>query len=132
MKREIKFRAWHGKYKGMYGVGCLDFFYKKAVLFIDEYYDFWVDFDEIELMQFTNFLDKNGKEIYEGDVVKDEFGRIMKIGFWNCSLCFIAISKTNFHHANIIEWVTNENFASVEVIGNVYENPELLEKNNLK
>lgn len=77
--------------------------------------------------QFTGLYDKHGKEIYEGDVVKDEFGRIMKIGFWNYSLCFIAISKTNFHHADFTEWIINKHYLECEIIGNIHENKNLLE-----
>ncbi len=83
--------------------------------------------------QFTGLQDRQGKDIYEGDVVKDDMGRIMKAGYHNLRPCWIAISATNFHHADFVDWSKwdNEidgysNTVSVEVIGNIYENPELL------
>lgn len=88
------------------------------------------DFDEIELMQSTGLVDKNGKEIFDGDVVQ----------FEDCS----EASDFLYINTGIIEWcqggfhVTNRDsvlmgdlldgeFLDVTIIGNVYENPELLE-----
>ena len=88
------------------------------------------------IMQFTGLQDKNGKDIYEGDVVKDDMGRIMMSGYHNLRPCWIAISATNFHHADFFYWSKWDNAidgyshtVSVEVIGNIYENPELLPTN---
>jgi uncharacterized phage protein (TIGR01671 family) len=92
-----------------------------------------MDDDRLSLMQFTGLQDKAGRDIYEGDVVKDRFGRIMQVQWWNFRLCWVAISETNFHHADLYDWVDfdyekeeKSSTARVEVIGNVYENPELL------
>lgn len=82
--------------------------------------------------QFTGLLDKNGKEIYEGDIVKDIFERILLIDFRKGSLCFRAISETNFYYANFSDWILNEedsdniNTMMVTIIGNIHENPDLL------
>jgi uncharacterized phage protein (TIGR01671 family) len=104
--------------------------------------DCWEDIDTYEQVatvlpnsvgQFTGLQDKAGRDIYEGDVVKDRFGRIMQVQWWNFRLCWVAISETNFHHADLYDWVDfdyekeeKSSIARVEVIGNVYENPELL------
>lgn len=94
--------------------------------------DFETSFIEVvpeTIGQFTGLYDKHGKEVFEGDVVKDDHGRIMKIGEWRYKPCFIAVSKTNFHHADFFEWLNRDtNVLECEVIGNIHENPELLEQ----
>lgn len=69
------------------------------------------------IQQFTGLLDKNGKEIYEGDIVKDLDGHISKVGWYSTS---DGYDWTGFS-TEIFE--VNE---TVEIIGNIYENPELL------
>lgn len=75
------------------------------------------------LMEWTGLLDKNGKEIYEGDIIKrvyskDEFvlDTVSSEMEWNCGCC-----------DGIYGWeFTNNSSEEIEVIGNIYENPELL------
>ena len=140
MKREIKFRAWCESNKEMY--------------YPDSNYEFWVDnnsigfyprYDKDELyhfntmpsenekkivaMQYTGLKDKNGKEIYEGDICKRPSSNGTKeqmaygvIEFYKGSFCFkreyvnlrIAVDNLCYHYADC------------EIIGNIYENPELL------
>ena len=90
---------------------------------------------EFKLMQFTSLLDKNGKEIYEGDVLKVEWrtastGKyfqsddaycehesIVSVGYKNISFGFFLNDGKMF---------SLRKDASIEVIGNIYENPELI------
>ena len=76
-------------------------------------------------MQFTGLKDKNGKEIYEGDIVKtnETFSKnIIKKVEW-----IIKISGWNIHPEHIGKKPTEKMHCShLEVIGNIYENPELL------
>lgn len=84
--------------------------------------------DECIISQFTGLLDKNGKEIYEGDIVKNRFGILFKFVVIDLlALGFETIGKNR----GIIAQGNNTNKWScipekVEVIGNIYENPELL------
>ena len=88
---------------------------------------------ELHLMQFTGLKDKNGKEIYEGDTAKvilpmgGFWGDIKtyKIGFvkWNEDRCRFMVEwrwSKNQHHIDL------NCDLDIEVIGNIYENPELL------
>ncbi len=128
--RKIKFRAWIEKV--WEDEDC------------DEYemcYDLaFEDFEPINdllgrvenLMQFTGLKDKNGKEIYEGDIVKykyhirpdwdddESFDEISEVKFWNGT--FYPIPDEYECEDSYYSW-KKDNF---EVIGNIYENKELL------
>ena len=123
--REYKFRAYDLQRRRMrYDITGFEFFNNGEMsgIFIDG--DFY-DKKEITLMQYTGLHDKNGKEIYEGDIVEsffvdtDEAGNeiykyyIMEVKYDEI-LCSYKIDK----------------FMNLEVIGNVYENKELLNETN--
>lgn len=150
--RDIKFRAWDKKSKKIrivesIGFGELSYYNegypvanmigrdcihdKDIIIHRDSY--------QHELMQYTGLKDKNGKEIYEGDIVKYKVKGSDKT--------YTTVMKFNEEHGaflfGIYEGVkmpcgkktrmnkyTRKSVGSVEVIGNIYENPELLEGNN--
>ena len=88
--------------------------------------------------QFTGLTDKNGKRIFEGDIVKCtdtindfEFNAVVEFGNpngeynWGYQLKFISGEESNF---DILCWVDmKETGAYIEIIGNIHDNPELLE-----
>jgi uncharacterized phage protein (TIGR01671 family) len=115
--RPIEFRAWFKKSKEMFKVDCINFKSRTITLIRRQMAGMW-SFEDIELMQFTGLLDKNGKKIFEGDIVHFIDGN------YQVSWCeirygggYCAISENNHRQLT----------AEIEVIGNIYENPELLE-----
>lgn len=112
--REIKFRAWNTQLKRIYGWNYLMCGYGLKALFREP------ELHALELMQYTGLKDKNGKEIYEGDVAKD--GKMLLKCGWN--KCQHRWSWYKIKNDNI--WChLGEGFCQSEVIGNIYENAEL-------
>ena len=129
--REIKFRAWLKEERKMVNVETLFIGINRLCFGNSKTEDlFFRDFEEVELMQYTGLKDKNGKEIYEGDIVLiklDETSTWHKtvVGFKKGAFIADLIDKEDyvyiFHHG-----FTGDDF---EIIGNVYENKNLLEEN---
>ena len=130
-----KFRAWHIHKQIMCEVIRIDFEQEIVTLDLetddDEYY--WMEtdwnFSDVEIMQYTGCRDKNGIEIYEGDVIKDKYDKIWLVQWYVGA--FVITNKipdsdgqttTYSHFSN----VSNHHFY-FEVIGNMWKNPELLE-----
>ena len=124
--REIKFRAWHKEKKIMGEVLGIDILHKE-IFFSNEDVDCYehTDFKDIELMQYTGLKDKNNKEIYEGDIVTLHNSKYKVI--FNSKEAGFVLRDDEFE-MNIP--FTNNNNKRMEVIGNIYENPELLKENN--
>lgn len=134
MNREIKFRAWDKEKRNMFNIARLDIADGSCYdhLF-SRIYDYW---NECILMQYTGLKDKNDKEIYEGDIVAERtMGSInysvVKFGEINISkqaceektcICFYN-DYSNFNDC----WSDEPlNAKKIEVVGNIYENTELL------
>lgn len=79
------------------------------------------------LMQFTGLLDKNGKEIYEGDIVKDRNGVYLEVIYEDASFVLEDKVVDDTYHFYSLDFMLGQ----LEIIGNVYENPELLEGSRL-
>ena len=121
----IKFRAWHNELGRMMSISDMWFNVDSlgeiglndAVM--NDYITVYPD--EIKLMQSTGLKDKNGKEIFEGDIVSidtDEF-----------DLLFIKYESGIYWLMDDEECVEHlsDYYKYVSIVGNIYENPELLE-----
>ena len=122
MSREIKFRAWIKAKKEMQMIDFLDFRYKKIGLNNEEYLK---EFSNCELMQFTGLRDCKGREIYEGDIIEFALSLIKTIkGSIEFDYGAFYLKTDDKEYNNVL--LANMNFDLVEVIGNIFENSELL------
>ena len=125
--REIKFRAWDGNKNTMHN---------NITISRLHLYDFDGDNiteqEPLKIMQYTGLKDKNGKEIYEGDIVNckmlsakgthyiDEY--IATVEYDICNPCMVLKQGNGNLEYDFVKC----DLMKLEVIGNIYENPELL------
>lgn len=122
-----RYRAWDKIHKTMYEVDdimSIDFGKSEIgvkTLFFERTSRY--DFDDIVLMQSTGMTDKNGREIFEGDILDSEDGFLAGVVELRQNLgMFVSklIKYNNFERlCNVLD--------STQIIGNVWENPKLLE-----
>jgi len=119
--REIKFRAWDSFNRIMWGEA--DCYRNDLATFFREYEDAIIGENKPILMQYTGLKDKNGKEIYEGDILRFELSE----------LGYIEVGEVKWIGSGFWMEAPNKQFHLPfedrrEVIGNIYDNPELLER----
>jgi hypothetical protein len=116
--REIKFRAWDKINKRWIAGIPLS-----LCIWLKTEANLWLGQDlflrNIEFQQFIGLYDKNGREIYEGDILRQEEDNSIQIVFFEHG-CFTCHSGSYLDYYN--------NIKNHIIIGNIYENPELLKE----
>jgi|SRR3990167_2599085 len=109
MKRVIKFRAWATDTKEM-------------IPFDQMMIPEWFDDETIIIQQFTGLLDKNGKDIYEGDIIRKMYGAsipMFSVAWDDKRAMFI---QNDGYNEPLHQLAPN----SIEVAGDIYKNPDLI------
>ena len=121
--REIKFKLWHKGFKKFFTTN-----YSDQISMMPDGNIFWMgecETDNFTLLQYTGLKDKNGKEIYEGDLLKHPVGVVAEIKYENDVASFVAVYTANDDME--MNHLDREIIKKCEVVGNIFENPELLE-----
>lgn len=130
----LRFRAWLKKEQKMDNEIDHISWLEDELYCIGDGITYMVSAEDLVLMQSTGLVDKNGKEIFDGDIVRTTrfLGRADEIGgFYEYEKDYVGVVK-------VLEgsWVIDTGIVAVrlwseidesEVLGNIYENPELLE-----
>lgn len=134
MNREIKFRIWDVENKEMLKVQELDFeptFYGGRIAIRPDQYNDYFDTEDMILMQYTGLHDKNGKEIYEGDIVRCKkyiggnfVDYCIEKGFVEFKDGEFGLHRKQGYYQSLKKFLEYD--YELEVIGNIYDNPELL------
>ena len=122
-----KFRAWHRELNMMFEVKSLVFTLNLATTESknDLVPSRTCSFDDIILMQYTGLFDVNGKEIFEGDVV-EVFDSRYTVFYDSENASFRLKPRDKRWNTDYMSNYAHE--ASFEIIGNIYQNPELMEE----
>ena len=127
MNRDIKFRAWVKDRKAIFEVILIDYVSKKITYLLERVghllnirHD---KFNDVELMQYSGLTDMMEKEIYEGDILSNRNNeKPYKVIFENGSYRAEFEGDFEEYSFDLIDVVAQ----GCEVVGNIYENPELL------
>lgn len=127
--REIKFRAWVKDRKAIFEVVLINYVTKKVTYLLERVGHLLSirdeKFNNVDVMQYTELEDKNGKEIYEGDILfESSEEKYFKVVFENASFRAEAEGDFEGYSLDLIDVVA----LGCEVVGNIYEKPELMEE----
>lgn len=127
MNREILFRGklLAGNKKGEWTEGCLKIWPNKEmdILPDDTVRGIYGAVDPATVGQYTGLLDKNGEKIFEGDILRTRE--------WEGRKEAVVIFESGMfkaHGMSLVTWTINPGIYNCEIIGNIHDNPELLQE----
>ncbi|WP_336874386.1 YopX family protein [Rhodococcus qingshengii] len=128
MSHRIKLRAWDAERRCFYysTQSGVDFVFGKMGdgVYIDNLLR--LDLTDENTSQCIGLTDKDGVEIYAGDILKDSKGHIGQV-FWHNAGFLIEWQERSYDGTRPVEKFTDDCFGYRTVIGNIFENPKLLE-----
>ena len=126
-----KFRVWlpDPDVERMLRVKALVFEHDKTRCVCGYAYDFYLEDEDATLMQSTGLRDKNGEEIFEGDILAIETDEgILNVNiFWDSKHALFMFESKKHNEKDLLAELVEDNTYPFEIVGNIYENPELLE-----
>ena len=127
MNRPLKFRAWDKEKKEISDISVITWHehnYNGEMNYVVCYPSLHTPpIEDVILMQFTGLLDRNGKEVFEGDIVKEELDNTYYWAIGYRDGAFVDLEgQTTLYEMNI----EDGELTNLEVVGNIYSNPELL------
>lgn len=129
-----KFRAWHHELGRMMPIETMYFFANELeeLQLNDSVMNDSIPAspDEIDLMQSTGLKDKNGKEIFEGDIlgVETDDGTLNVNVFWDEDHALFMFESKKYNEKEALAELLEYNSYPFEIVGNIHESPELLEE----
>ena len=129
-----RYRVWHHELGRLMSVKCM-FFHDSEIeefelndALMNDYITAYPD--EIVLMQSTGLKDKNDKEIFEGDILACETdNEVINLNvFWDEEHALFMFESKKYNEQEPLAELVENNTYPFEIIGNIYENPELLEE----
>lgn len=127
--RDIKFRAFDKDLKRILKVKEIDFEHRIVTLKISKLAIKKIPFENVELLQYTGIKDKNGKEIFEGDIFVHN-NQKFEVIYDGTRFIGVDSDRSGNGYVCYVDSCYKDGSSSIEVIGNVYENTGSLKEGN--
>lgn len=122
----LKFRVWDKTNKETLNIDILNLFLEEIVVLENDGSAFSMKFKDVELMQSTGLFDKDGKEIFEGDILKTRTRGYVIVKKENGNTMTTYKSGINKRTSLVLSSFLEK--YQVKIVGNIYENKDLLEE----